>query len=359
MNALGRWITTLPQLCLFVTAAALLAAAELSSSRFERLMQEDGWAEWATFTVFLVAGFLAGRAVLTRFPRRELSLARLALLGLALFCVFVAGEEISWGQRLLGFKPAQLFLEHNFQQESNFHNLLKGVLDTRWMVFGICATYGVVAPYLVRVARFPEALAPSLSLLPWFALVAFLEFSYPYELVGELAELLLGLVLLVDVSARTSELESEPRAALTCGALQVVGLASALLIVPLNDLALSMQSSELVAFTRAELTMLSERISRGAVVAPKLFQKREVHKRMYTAVQAGYLELEPGRHYLDAWNSPYWVSFERKGEQRAILRLYSFGPNRRRDHELHGKANRTSDDVLVSIDIDRPARAGR
>jgi hypothetical protein len=359
MNALSRWTTTLPQFCLFATAAALLATAELSSTRFEQLMQEDGWAEWATFCVFLFAGFIALRAVWNRFAPRERSLARVALLGLGLFCIFVAGEEISWGQRLLGFEPAPLFLEHNFQQESNFHNLLKGIFDTRWMVFAICVSYGVIAPYFARIVRLPAALAPAGSLLPWFSLIAFLEFSYPYELVGELAELLLGLVFLIDVSARTTALEQSPRAALRCGGLQLAALVAALGIVPLNDFALSKQSEELVAHTRAELNTLSERIARGSVVAPKLFHKREVHKRLYTAVQAGYLELERGSFYLDAWNSPYWVSFERKGEQRGILRLYSFGPNRRRDHEPHGKTKSASDDVLVSIDIDRPARAAR
>ncbi|MCP4668912.1 MAG: hypothetical protein GY849_21450 [Deltaproteobacteria bacterium] len=45
------------------------------------------------------------------------------LLLLALFMFFVAGEEISWGQRLFGFSVPELISQINFQRELNIHNL--------------------------------------------------------------------------------------------------------------------------------------------------------------------------------------------------------------------------------------------
>ena len=45
------------------------------------------------------------------------------LLLLALFMFFVAGEEVSWGQRLFGFSVPEFIAKTNFQSELNIHNL--------------------------------------------------------------------------------------------------------------------------------------------------------------------------------------------------------------------------------------------
>jgi hypothetical protein len=48
---------------------------------------------------------------------------RLALLALAVLCLFAAGEEISWGQRLLGYGTPEGIRSVNEQGELNVHNL--------------------------------------------------------------------------------------------------------------------------------------------------------------------------------------------------------------------------------------------
>jgi len=385
MNDSRRFLRTLPHVVLFITLFGLLALAERAPARFERLMQEDGWAEWATFTSFALASGVAFRALWQLRPRRESVLLRLALLGLGLFSLFVAGEEISWGQRLLGFRPAPLFLEHNHQQESNLHNLLKGIFETRWMVFAVCVSYGIAAPYAARVMRFPAVLAAPFALLPWFCAVAWLEFSYPYELVGELAELLLGLLFLTDLLERQStptrsdhtaslsaerDMSSEAQSGSLRTARRVVfaqlaALFAAGLCLPLNEVSLLADDAELVLHTQRDLLALGARMEAGDTVRSSLFRKREVHKRLYTAVKAGYFDLERERFYLDAWNSPYWISFVRADgdgtQSKGRLLLYSFGPNRRRDldpklddaHDAHG------DDVQLSIEVAAPSRAAR
>ena len=359
MKLAQRFFLSLQHVVLFATVFGLLTLAERAPARFEHAMREDGWAEWATFCAFALAAGLAVHALLRT---RQQSLQRVALLGLALFCVFVAGEEISWGQRLLGFRPPALFLANNHQQESNFHNLLKGIFETRWMVFCVAAAYGVIAPYLAYVTRWPRAFAAPIGLLPWFAAVAFLELSYPYELVGELAELVLGLLFLADVMQRRRALRIEfhafglRRAGYACAA-----LAGALLCLPLNDVSLRANTAELVTHTREDLSTLATRMQSGDVLRSSLFKKREVHKRLYTAVKAGYVDLGRERFYLDAWNSPYWLAFQRTGEGRGRVVLYSFGPNRRRDrasstgeYQLAG-----GDDVAISVEVSLPAHAKR
>ena len=74
--------------------------------------------EWATAYAWLAAGVLFARAAW-----KDKGAARLVCLLLALAAFFAAGEELSWGQRLFGFEPPELFLEENFQQELNLHNL--------------------------------------------------------------------------------------------------------------------------------------------------------------------------------------------------------------------------------------------
>ena len=362
MNPSQRLSRSLLHVVLFATLLGLLALAERAPARFEHVMREDGWAEWATFCAFALAAGLALHAFRrARAAAHGHRLDQLALLGLALFCVFVAGEEISWGQRLLGFRPPALFLANNHQQESNLHNLLKGVLETRWMVFGVATIYGVVAPYLAYVARWPSALAAPRSLLPWFTAVAFLELSYPYQLVGELAELVLGLLFLADVGARRRALRIDirshwlQRAGLSCAA-----LAGGVLCLPLNDLTLRANTGELITHTKSDLSALALRMENGDVLRSGLFKKREVHKRLYTAVKAGYLDLSRERFYLDAWNSPYWLSFQRTGEGRGRVVLYSFGPNRRRDRATSsGTYRATGDDVAVNLEVSLPAHAER
>ena len=87
---------------------------------YRHFLQEDGWVEWATFLAFSWACMLW-----LYIAFRSDGWLRFGYGCLAFFCFFVAGEEISWAQRLLGYQPPEMFLEHNFQQESNLHNLFK------------------------------------------------------------------------------------------------------------------------------------------------------------------------------------------------------------------------------------------
>ena len=66
-----------------------------------------------------------------------------------MFCFIVAMEEISWGQRLLGYRPPAYFLEYNYQQEFNFHNVVE--TDYRKLALTlVIAGYGIVLPLAVR-----------------------------------------------------------------------------------------------------------------------------------------------------------------------------------------------------------------
>jgi hypothetical protein len=89
---------------------------------FEELVKEDRLVEYAQFTV-LVLGAVAV-ATWARWYHQQghrWLMAGCIMLGVAL--TFVAGDEISWGQRLFGFESTQLVKQINNQGETTIHNL--------------------------------------------------------------------------------------------------------------------------------------------------------------------------------------------------------------------------------------------
>ena len=86
---------------------------------FRALSREDYWVENLTAVWFLLAGLLLFAAALVErsFFRRCVYV----LGGMAM--VFVAGEEISWGQRIFGFATPDFLMRLNESKEFNVHNI--------------------------------------------------------------------------------------------------------------------------------------------------------------------------------------------------------------------------------------------
>lgn len=327
-------------------ALALLGLRLLNPGLLHALLEEDGPVEWATFTTFGLAGFryfVAARRSSARWPM-------VVALALGLFSVFVAGEEISWGQRLVGFRPPEVFLEHNFQQETNVHNFLKNILDTRFIVASLSLAYAALriprlAPYLPLGWASPAPIA--LPLL----VVAALELHYPFKLVGEAAELLFGVALLFDATARAQG--DTPWPALSWPVARATGLACSmgLLLFPINDRVVTHHAQALLPEAQAGAAALSAGLRAAPPWRPRLFKKKRLHKRLYTAARAGFLSGDGG-YYLDAWNQPWWMAFTRTGPGAGKVLVYSFGPNRRRDSKIDGiRGAERAEDVLEGDDL--------
>lgn len=96
---------------------------------------EDGFVEWAT-AVFL---FLSSMLLLYRwfkFYRTKPKFWKIGTMILALMFLFAAGEEISWGQRLLHIQSSDFFMKNNLQNETNLHNLKIGDYSINKLIFG-------------------------------------------------------------------------------------------------------------------------------------------------------------------------------------------------------------------------------
>src|SRR5688572_8520761 len=81
------------------------------------LTAEDGVVEYLTAALFLVSAVAFSASALVRAARK------LWALPLAAACFLVAGEEVSWGQRLLGLGTPGALAEVNVQGETNLHNI--------------------------------------------------------------------------------------------------------------------------------------------------------------------------------------------------------------------------------------------
>ena len=98
---------------------------------------EDGLVEWLQFFAYLGAGLSALLYFLLSIKVRP-RVQSLFWLLMMIFCLYVAGEEISWGERLTGF-GFDLLREGNAQGESNLHNLegIQNYLHVSFMAAGV------------------------------------------------------------------------------------------------------------------------------------------------------------------------------------------------------------------------------
>ncbi len=336
--------------------ASIATVYVLDPELYNRLVQEDGCLEWGTFWAFLSA---SGVALLGARRHQRRGRFPWCFVGIALFCFVVAMEEISWGQRLVGYRAPVYFLEHNFQQELNVHNVVSTPLRklVKKVVIGL---YGVALPLIVlhpRIALWSRRVGlvlPPLALVPAFALNLVLYVWYPMPFTGEVVELVLGLSFLSAMLARWSEVaEGEGQLARRPDRTASIGVAAAVAVLSLTSATLSASrrgDPATLVMARNEISALQRDLKlvadRGGGELPTKCKK--IHKRIYNYLEkygvddlrglefsglVGGGEREGRAHYfLDPWNSPYWIrlrcSKDRKSRRTVV---YSFGPNRRRD----------------------------
>jgi hypothetical protein len=93
----------------------------LPSYTLSRMHSEGGSHEIIQFLLMVAAALVAARALLMRQTWARAWL--LSWVALAFFaCVYVAGEEISWGQHLVNWETPEFWSGINDQNETNLHN---------------------------------------------------------------------------------------------------------------------------------------------------------------------------------------------------------------------------------------------
>ena len=306
----------------------MLLLASANPPLYDAILQEDRIVEWLTAMLFIAAGILRiGHAIKTR--------SWFDLL-IGAFCIFVGGEEFSWGQRLLGFTPPDVFLEHNTQQEFTLHNFADIFGKPKGILILALLGYALVTPLLARFTRL-GATPPKRSVALWLVVAAALLLWYPVDLTGEWVEALAGFCFLVATPAPVVS-----RA--------ITGAMAAVAALGLTALSTRLGSGGPAALSCAQSearAILADVVS-GLHDYPDLLE-HNVHKRIYTAIDDGYVGAGQAQYHavqcgresrehadrrrrfvVDPWGMAYWVRSRRAGAGVRIT-VYSFGPNRARD----------------------------
>lgn len=125
---------------LLANSLAAFSTPEIATS----MEAEDGWIESLGALFFFLAAALFAMAFLksggSNTANSYLKGRRnWMFIPLFLLCFLAAGEEISWGQRIIGWETPEAIKEINAQEETNLHNLTwfqvkneDGTLKSQW-----------------------------------------------------------------------------------------------------------------------------------------------------------------------------------------------------------------------------------
>ena len=157
------WIGAFGWLAVSLILLAMHSLLVVSPWNHYILVQEDGWVENLTAVAYLLAGALLLAAAWAETRRAP----RFVFLAGSVAMAFIAGEEISWGQRIWDF-PTPDFLARNDHGEFNVHNLPHPVvtfLQSAFSPFMMLLCLTTVAALFKRKASLFGISLPSLPLL--------------------------------------------------------------------------------------------------------------------------------------------------------------------------------------------------
>ncbi|SHI46556.1 hypothetical protein SAMN04487911_102148 [Arenibacter nanhaiticus] len=167
--------------------------------------QEDGPVEWGTAILLLCISVLC-LFRLKRFWNHKKALWKIGTFIFVILFFFAAGEEISWGQRILGIESGEFFMENNAQGETNLHNLVVGEKKINKIIFSqllfaVMFLYLIVTPILYRKLNWVKNLADNFAVpvVKWHHTIAFLITTVlvalnPADRTWEVYELAFGII---------------------------------------------------------------------------------------------------------------------------------------------------------------------
>lgn len=165
-----------------ILGGLLLVGARFNKDLYRSILREDGPVEWAQFALFAI-GAAAAAGVAARLWQVSQKLHAFLFALAAVVLVFIAGEEISWGQRLFGFSTPEDLSAINKQDEVNLHNIGETLSIINFAMMLISA-WGAIAWLGYRWLRSGPALGnvQRLVIVPFFLASSF-AFGLTYRLI--------------------------------------------------------------------------------------------------------------------------------------------------------------------------------
>ncbi len=218
---LARWIFWIPPV-----GAIAMAAARVNKHLFRLLLADDGVVEWAQFVLFVLA-CLAATGVATRLFALRKTWQGLSYAAFAFALFFISGEEIAWGQRLLGLTTPDRLSNINAQHEITVHNIGR-IQDASNIAMLLGSGLAIVVFMLSKQMRFerysehanhlfvpPLFLLPALFLVFLYKVVRFTVWPEPGFTITKYAEwiefcLALVFCVVASLNFRRLTLDSRP-----------------------------------------------------------------------------------------------------------------------------------------------------
>ncbi|PWJ44973.1 hypothetical protein [Sediminitomix flava] len=142
----------------FVVMALLLAGIYFAQTDLhfleKTILIEDGMVENATVLFLLVASVMTVVRIFKYASSKSIHWLVMQVL-MASFFLFIAGEEMSWGQRIWNVETNEFFQQYNLQGETNLHNMKVGDVKINTLIFGKLITVVLIihlciTPFLYR-----------------------------------------------------------------------------------------------------------------------------------------------------------------------------------------------------------------
>ena len=123
---------------LFLTLIVILIQSIVGAESWKKMNTEGGIIEYGTSFAYILA-FIFAIPIGKLFLQKKHKLLGYFYYLLAVFCLFIALEELSWGQRFIGVKSPEFFETYNSKSELSLHNLvwLETYLYYGFIILGI------------------------------------------------------------------------------------------------------------------------------------------------------------------------------------------------------------------------------
>jgi hypothetical protein len=148
-NVQVSWLKTFSQKLLYFGGIIYLISFSfinvINPSVYESVVKEDGFLENIQVIFYFTAAVVSLICSLKFFNKfKKPEAIFFLLLFISLF--FIAGEEISWGQRIFGIETPENYARMNLQEETTIHNLgfFQSKIDYIYMALGLWGAFSAL-----------------------------------------------------------------------------------------------------------------------------------------------------------------------------------------------------------------------
>lgn len=156
-----------------LVAAFTIGSYQIAPEWYRSYVLPEGYGllEVTHFVIPLLGLLIAGGLLFLPFVRARPLVFSVTLLG-AFSCLYIAGEEISWGQHFFHWSTPEYWAEVNRQQETNLHNTYvifektpRSILEVGIFIGGLLVPFAALFQPWLRACRMSLFL-PAAALVP-------------------------------------------------------------------------------------------------------------------------------------------------------------------------------------------------